>query len=143
MPSSGCQTCARSEEHTSELQSHSHLVCRLLLEKTANQGWRIMMLIGTLPALLTFLIRVFVPESEKWEHERQQGKTSHWQAYDLLGVVIGCLGPLLIVYVWAANQTGSIPHSTPLRIIATLAGLVIATVGYTFPVLRYLQRLHG
>src|SRR3954449_12249357 len=24
----------RSEEHTSELQSHSHLVCRLLLEKT-------------------------------------------------------------------------------------------------------------
>src|SRR3954449_6186866 len=32
MPSSGVQTC-RSEEHTSELQSHSHLVCRLLLEK--------------------------------------------------------------------------------------------------------------
>src|SRR3954449_13100605 len=30
----GVQTCAlRSEEHTSELQSHSHLVCRLLLEK--------------------------------------------------------------------------------------------------------------
>src|SRR3954449_3850950 len=34
MPSSACQTCAlRSEEHTSELQSQSHLVCRLLLEK--------------------------------------------------------------------------------------------------------------
>src|SRR3954449_2839835 len=33
MPSSACKTCARSEEHTSELQSHSHLVCRLLLEK--------------------------------------------------------------------------------------------------------------
>src|SRR3954449_2247867 len=31
MPSSACQKCARSEEHTSELQSHSHLVCRLLL----------------------------------------------------------------------------------------------------------------
>src|SRR5947208_11535239 len=26
-------TCARSEEHTSELQSPDHLVCRLLLEK--------------------------------------------------------------------------------------------------------------
>src|SRR3954449_12164153 len=26
----------RSEEHTSELQSHSHLVCRLLLEKKKN-----------------------------------------------------------------------------------------------------------
>src|SRR3954465_6626349 len=33
MPSSGCQKCARSEEHTSELQSHDNLVCRLLLEK--------------------------------------------------------------------------------------------------------------
>src|SRR3954449_8324356 len=33
MPSSACQKCARSEEHTSELQSHSHLVCRLLLAK--------------------------------------------------------------------------------------------------------------
>src|SRR5262252_7883985 len=28
----------RSEEHTSELQSHSDLVCRLLLEKTKNQN---------------------------------------------------------------------------------------------------------
>src|SRR5258708_11947250 len=26
-------TCSRSEEHTSELQSPDHLVCRLLLEK--------------------------------------------------------------------------------------------------------------
>src|SRR4051795_9530125 len=38
MPSSACQTCARSEEHTSELQSHSHLVCRLLLEKKTCGG---------------------------------------------------------------------------------------------------------
>src|SRR5947207_11025060 len=28
---------ARSEEHTSELQSHSDLVCRLLLEKKKNE----------------------------------------------------------------------------------------------------------
>src|SRR3954464_4097438 len=32
----GVQTCARSEEHTSELQSHDNLVCRLLLEKKEN-----------------------------------------------------------------------------------------------------------
>src|SRR3989339_638314 len=36
MPSSGVQTCARSEEHTSELQSLTNLVCRLLLEKKNN-----------------------------------------------------------------------------------------------------------
>src|SRR3989304_871858 len=28
-----CEECGRSEEHTSELQSRLHLVCRLLLEK--------------------------------------------------------------------------------------------------------------
>src|SRR5260221_1118836 len=32
---------ARSEEHTSELQSHSDLVCRLLLEKKKKEMYRI------------------------------------------------------------------------------------------------------
>src|SRR5260370_21081010 len=31
-------SCVRSEEHTSELQSHLNLVCRLLLEKKNNTG---------------------------------------------------------------------------------------------------------
>src|SRR5438034_3195439 len=30
---------ARSEEHTSELQSHSERVCRLLLQKKKRQPW--------------------------------------------------------------------------------------------------------
>src|SRR3954467_755343 len=38
MPFAGVQTCARSEEHTSELQSHDNLVCRLLLEKKTRPG---------------------------------------------------------------------------------------------------------
>src|SRR2546430_7437070 len=33
---SGCRAFRRSEEHTSELQSQSNLVCRLLLEKKKN-----------------------------------------------------------------------------------------------------------
>src|SRR5690625_5539792 len=32
--------CLRSEEHTSELQSRGHLVCRLLLEKKTNSRTR-------------------------------------------------------------------------------------------------------
>src|SRR5574343_845062 len=31
-------SCLRSEEHTSELQSHHDLVCRLLLEKKKNKA---------------------------------------------------------------------------------------------------------
>src|SRR5437588_11559219 len=34
------QSVGRSEEHTSELQSHSDLVCRLLLEKKKPTGSR-------------------------------------------------------------------------------------------------------
>src|SRR5258708_19376109 len=34
---SNCLPMSRSEEHTSELQSPDHLVCRLLLEKKKNQ----------------------------------------------------------------------------------------------------------
>src|SRR3954464_8555370 len=37
MPSSACKKSARSEEHTSELQSHDNLVCRLLLAKKDKQ----------------------------------------------------------------------------------------------------------
>src|SRR2546422_3046923 len=37
IPGSALSTCHRSEEHTSELQSRLHLVCRLLLEKKKHQ----------------------------------------------------------------------------------------------------------
>src|SRR5207253_9895583 len=42
-PHAGCSSCclsrtSRSEEHTSELQSRGHLVCRLLLEKKNNRN---------------------------------------------------------------------------------------------------------
>src|SRR3954464_2884340 len=44
MPSSAFKTCARSEEHTSELQSHDNLVCRLLLEKKLAEAGHLLLL---------------------------------------------------------------------------------------------------
>ncbi|MDB6129904.1 MAG: naiP, partial [Verrucomicrobiales bacterium] len=40
-------------------------------------SWRWVMLVGALPALLTFVIRIFVPESEKWKeaNEKREGKS--------------------------------------------------------------------
>src|SRR2546430_3975375 len=38
LAASGWHTAARSEEHTSELQSQSNLVCRLLLEKKKRRA---------------------------------------------------------------------------------------------------------
>lgn len=105
---------------------------------TAHQGWRIMMILAAAPALLTFLIRIFVPESERWEHEKKQGTTSHWATRDLLGVGVGALGPVMIIFVWANDWI-------PLwgRIATTFGGLLIATVGYIYPVVRFLQRLEA
>src|SRR2546430_8589187 len=39
-PASAAASSRRSEEHTSELQSQSNLVCRLLLEKKTRGGGR-------------------------------------------------------------------------------------------------------
>src|SRR2546430_12386668 len=43
---SHCSTTRRSEEHTSELQSQSNLVCRLLLEKKKKKIINISVQIG-------------------------------------------------------------------------------------------------
>ena len=106
-----------------------------------NNGWRLMMLLGTVPAILTFFIRIFVPESEKWEKEKATGNTSHWATQDLLGVLIGVIGPAMIVAVWAYTPGPEIkPFWPAIQVVATLVGLGIAIVGYTFPVIRYFQR---
>src|SRR6478752_10858998 len=56
--------CERSEEHTSELQSRLHLVCRLLLEKKKNIKKRSLTTIkkeNFLLVGLTFAASVIVP----------------------------------------------------------------------------------
>src|SRR2546427_4991963 len=45
---------ARSEEHTSELQSQSNLVCRLLLEKKKNNVLTIAMLQSDADSVMAF-----------------------------------------------------------------------------------------
>src|SRR5438034_308462 len=54
-------TCSRSEEHTSELQSHSDLVCRLLLEKKKKTYWQTKAAVISLTLILfkSFLIFFF------------------------------------------------------------------------------------
>jgi len=103
-----------------------------------NGGWRILMMCGAVPAVLTFLVRIFVPESEKWEVEHQSGNTSKWATVDLLGVIAGSLGPIGILYLWANDNV-----SLPVRVIGTLLGLGMAIMGYLYPVTRYLKRMEG
>ncbi len=99
-----------------------------------NSAWRLLMFFGALPAVLMFLLNLFVPESGRWQEEHKRGRTSHWATRDLLGVLVGAAGAGLIVYVWAAQAPW------PLRLPGTAIGLLVAALGYTYPVLRYLQR---
>lgn len=41
--------------------------------KVTQESWRWVMLAGAAPALLTFVIQVFVPESERWKESVKQG----------------------------------------------------------------------
>lgn len=126
------------------------VVTRLL----QNNGWRFLMMLAALPALLTFFIRIFVPESERWEHERDKGATSHWASADLFGVLIGGLGAVAIIGVWAPGfpelvvrvlgemgVTDNLERITlAVRIGISAAGFAIALKGYTYPVKKFLGR---
>ncbi|MSR51862.1 MAG: MFS transporter [Gemmataceae bacterium] len=102
---------------------------------TGNSGWRILMLFGAMPALLTFLIRLFVPESGKWEREKQEGSTTHWQTRDLLGVLIGAVAGCGLIAFWAIPDLHML-----VRVGGTLVMVVIVTAGYLYPIVRYVQR---
>jgi MFS family permease len=103
----------------------------------SHSGWRLLMMMGAAPALLTFFIRLFVPESERWQHEKGRGTTTHWQGPDLVGVAIGGLAALGMVWLWAED------FSPYVRVPGSLLAVVVITAGFLFPVLRYLQRAGG
>ncbi|MCI0643113.1 MAG: MFS transporter [Gemmataceae bacterium] len=100
-----------------------------------NSGWRLLMMMGALPALLTFFIRLFVPESHRWEHERARGATSYWANRDLLAVLVGAGAACGIVVLWAIEMP------VVIQLFGTLVGLAVVTGGYMFPVAQYLRRL--
>ncbi len=99
-----------------------------------NHGWRLLMMCGALPALLTFFIQLCVPESERWENERQRGATSHWANRDLFGVLIGAGAAGGVISLFAFD----VPPA--LQWLGAGIGLVVVTLGYTWPVKLYLRR---
>src|SRR4051795_5543569 len=121
-----------------------HLVDTLV----SGEGWRLMMIVGALPALLMFFIMRLVPESHKWEAERDKGATSHWATRDLLGVLLGAIGAASVVVMWSpafhyfvpkGSTTRDLPYMAQvLRGIGSVMGLCIALLGFVYPVVRYL-----
>jgi MFS family permease len=101
----------------------------------SNSGWRLLMISGALPALLIFFIRMWVPESAKWEAERDRGATSHWSNVDLFGVLIGSVATLTIVWAWSPIGLGALAATG-----VTIVCLGIALFGYLHPARCYVTR---
>ena len=96
------------------------------------------MLLSAAPALLTFFIRLFVPESERWLHERNKGQTSNWATRDLLGVGVGGAGACGIIFLWSRDNI-----HVALRIGGSILALAVVIAGYLYPITRYIQRAEG
>lgn len=121
----------------------------------AGQGWRLLMITGALPAFLIFFIRLFVPESHKWEAQRDAGGTSHWATRDLIGVLIGAVGAGFVIFLWSptfedlvrvtpADGEAYIPEGARIgRLVGTILGPIVALLGYIYPVVQYLRRAEG
>ncbi len=106
----------------------------------SNSGWRLLALCGALPALLTFFVRLFVPESERWLHEHGKGSTKQWSTADLLAVILGAAAAVGLVSLWALDDIIGTTLPMAVRVGGTAVGLVGAYFGYTYPIRRYLQR---
>jgi hypothetical protein len=99
------------------------------------------MLIGAAPALLTFIIRIFVPESEKWQHSQRVGGRSRplreLFAGNLAGVsvlaiifasiaLIGTWGSVQKVGAWVGElQNGTDPTAKAYAGILLAGGAIV------------------
>lgn len=75
----------------------------------ANGSWRMLFLLGAVPALLTFFIRIFVPESERWKQASQHSAKPRVRDIFAPGIarstILGaCLAGLALVGTWASAQ---------------------------------------
>lgn len=106
-----------------------------------NRGWRLLAISGAFPAAIIFLIRLFVPESEKWEEEKASGATSHWATKDLLAVLFASVVALGIIALWSPNVFAKVGNAVALP--ATAVGIAVILWGFILPVRHYLARAHA
>lgn len=105
------------------------------------QSWRWVMLAGAAPALLTFVIRLFVPESERWKKSvKDAGEASPVKEIfgpklvrsTLFGIafasiaLIGTWGSVQWIPVWVDKMThGEIPKAKATAQMASAMGAVV------------------
>ncbi len=121
----------------------------------ANQAWRLLMLLCAFPALLTFFIRIFVPESERWRVAAS--RSARVRVTDifvpgiarltLLGValsavaLIGTWGSVQWIPSWGDKLTEKAPRTREMLQIFSASGACIGTVAMAFLAERLNRRV--
>ena len=106
-----------------------------------GDGWRLLMIAGALPALLVFFIRLFVPESHKWEAANSEQETSYWATQDLLGVVVGAIGAAAMVALWSP-AFDQLTSAYLVDSVSSRLGCGVAPLGHGARIHRRSGRVH-
>ena len=74
-----------------------------------QSAWRLLMLVGATPAILTVFVRMFVPESRRWQHAAQSAPPARVRDIFAPGiarktVLATCLGGIALMGTWASIQ---------------------------------------
>ena len=106
-------------------------------------SWRWVMLVGAAPALLTFFIRLFVPESEKWKESAKKGPSKPFQEIfsrplfktTLLAIafasiaLIGTWGSVQWLPLWGDQMAGAtLPKAKAITQIASALGAILGCI---------------
>ncbi|MEY4271417.1 MAG: putative niacin/nicotinamide transporter NaiP [Verrucomicrobiota bacterium] len=112
-----------------------------------DASWRIHFLIGASPAILTLLIRLFVPESEKWERSvaREAAAPARSKLGEVFGgelrrptivgilmvavVFVGTWGAVQWIPLWIGELAGvANPRAKALAMVIVSAGACVSTI---------------
>jgi hypothetical protein len=114
-----------------------------MLFSITRESWRWVALVGAAPALLAFLVRLFVPESERWQHAAQVAPirpvhellrpplvwTTLLAALLTSVVLIGTWGSVQWLPLWADKLTaGALPHAKAHTQLLSALGAVVGSM---------------
>ena len=114
-----------------------------------QSGWRLLMFFGAIPALLTFFVRIFVPESKRWQHAAATAPPARVRDIFQPGIryktilgtclagmaLLGTWGSLQWAPSWADKMARGTDHEAVARAytqIASAVGAIFGTLGAAY-----------
>ena len=134
---------------------HAVLPANLAEVLLRNGSWRLLMVLSAFPALLTFLIRVFVPESEMWEKNSKKadakvgladlfknGLAKHTFLGAGLGAValMGTWASVQWIPAWAGKLSAGVPNVAAKVQIASALGAIVFSLAFALIAEKFNRR---